>query len=72
MINCIQSSSSSSFFRSSYILGKKFKKGMPSGEDTRFVNEILIKNPRMGLIREALYFCRKRNDFSSRTQTQKK
>ena len=69
--NCIQSSSSSSFFRSSYILGKKFKRGMPSGEDTRFVNEILIKNPRMGLIREALYFCRKRNDSSSRTQTQK-
>ena len=69
--NCIQSSSSSSFFRSSFILGKKFKKGMSSGEDTRFINEILIKNPLMGLIREALYFCRKRNDFSSRTQTQK-
>ena len=26
----------------------------------------------MGLIREAIYFCRKRNDFSSRTQTQKR
>lgn len=69
--NCIQSSSSSSFFRSSYILGKKFKKGIPTGEDTRFINEILLINPIMGLIREAVYFCRKRNDYTSRTQTQK-
>ena len=69
--NCIQSSSSSSFFRSSYIFGKKFKKGLPTGEDTRFINEILLINPIMGLIREAIYFCRKRNDYTSRTQTQK-
>ena len=69
--NCIQSSSSSSFFRSSIIFGKTFKKGLLSGEDTRLINEILLINPKMGLIREALYFCRKRNDFTSRTQTQK-
>ena len=70
--NCIQSSSSTSFFRSSIISGKKFKENIISGEDTRFVNLILLTNPTMGLIREAIYFCRKRNDFSSRTQTQKK
>ena len=70
--NCIQSSSSTSFFRSSIISGKKFEENIISGEDTRFVNLILLTNPTMGLIREAIYFCRKRNDFSSRTQTQKK
>ena len=70
--NCIQSSSSTSFFRSSYIVGKKFPEGILSGEDTRFVNELLLKNPIMGLVREAIYFCRKREDFTSRTQAQKK
>lgn len=70
--NCIQSSSSTSFFRSSYISGKKFAEGILCGEDTRFVNGLLLKNPIMGLVREAIYFCRKRNDFTSRTQTQKK
>ena len=70
--NCIQSSSSTSFFRSNYIKGKKFEIGILSGEDTRFVNELLLINPIMGLIREAVYYCRKRNDLTSRTQTQKK
>ena len=70
--NCIQSSSSTSFFRSNSIKGKNFEVGIVSGEDTRFVNELLLINPLMGLIREAVYFCRKRNDFTSRTQTQKK
>ena len=70
--NCIQSSSSTSFFRASYISGKKFEEGILSGEDTRFVNDLLLINPIMGLIREAIYFCRRREDFSSRTQTQRK
>ena len=69
--NCIHSSSSTSFFRKSYISGKKFEEGLLSGEDTRFVNEILLINPKIGLIREAVYFCRRREDSSSRTQTQK-
>ena len=70
--NCIQSSSSTSFFKRDYIKGKKFEEGILSGEDTRFVNELLLINPIMGLIREAVYYCRKRNDLTSRTQTQKK
>ena len=68
--SCIQSSSSTSFFRASNISGKKFEEGILCGEDTRFVNEILLHNPTMGLIREAIYFCRKRGDYTSRTQTQ--
>ena len=70
--NCIQSSSSTSFFRNSLIIGKKFEEGLSSGEDTRLINDILLINPIIGFIREAIYFCRKRGDFTSRTQTQKK
>ena len=70
--NCIQSSSSTSFFRKNYIKKKNFELGITSGEDTRFVNELLLNYPIMGLIREAIYYCRKRNDLTSRTQTQKK
>ena len=70
--NCIQSSSSTSFFKASYIDGRKFEEGIVSGEDTRFVNELLLINPIIGLIREAIYFCRKRKDFTSRTQKQRK
>ena len=68
---CIQSSSSTCFFRSSIISGKTFEVGVLTGEDTRFVNDILLINPIMGIIKEAIYFCRRRNDLTSRTQTQK-
>ena len=38
--NCIQLSSSSSFFRHSLIKNKQFKEGIVNGEDTRFLNTI--------------------------------
>ena len=69
--NCIHESASISFFRASNIVGKKFEEGVKTGEDIRFVNEILLINPIMGLIREAIYLCRRRLDMNSRTQTQK-
>ena len=69
--NCIQESSSTSFFRASYIYGKKFVEHIKSGEDIRFVNDILLLNPLMGLIRESIYLCRKRFELTSRTQTHK-
>ena len=68
--NCIQESTSTSFFLYSSIKTKEFKEGIKSGEDIRFVSEILLKNPLMGLIKEAVYLCRKREDTTSRTQTQ--
>ncbi len=67
--NCIQESASTTFFRFSYIKNKKFKEGIKSGEDVRFVNELLLINPLMGLVKEAIYFCRKRFETTSRTQT---
>ena len=70
--NCIQESTSTSFFRLSLIKNKKFKEKIKSGEDVRFVNEILLINPLMGLVKEAIYLCRKRLETTSRTQTHNK
>ena len=70
--NCIQTTASNCFIRASSLLGKKFKKGVLSGEDTRFINKILLTNPIIGIIREAIYYYRKREDYTSRIQTQKK
>ena len=66
--NCIQLSSSSSFFRYSSIKNKKFKPGIFNGEDTRFINNILLKDPKIGLIKEAIYYYRKRKDSTSAIQ----
>ena len=66
--NCIQLSSSSSFFRHSIIKNKLFEAGIFNGEDTLFINKILLVKPIMGLIKEAIYFYRKRRDSSSAVQ----
>ena len=66
--NCIQLSSSSCFFRYSSIKNKKFKPGIFNGEDTRFINNILLKDPKIGLIKEAIYYYRKRKDSTSAIQ----
>ena len=69
--NCIQQSVSSAFFRKSIIQGKVFDEDAFSGEDTIFVNNLLLHNPKMGLIREAVYLYRRRADLSSTVQNQK-
>ena len=68
--NCIQLSSSSSFFRHSLIKNKKFKEGIVTGEDTRFINNMLLINPILGVIKEAIYYYRKRADSTSTVQNQ--
>ena len=67
--NCIQLSSSSSFFRRSSIKGNKFEKGILFGEDIRFISNILLKKPILGIIREAIYYYRKRADSTSAIQS---
>ena len=69
--NCIQQSVSSAFFRKSILCGKVFDEDAFSGEDTIFVNNLLLLNPKMGLIREAVYLYRRRADSSSTVQNQK-
>lgn len=66
--NCIQLSASSSFFRGSSIKGRKFKEGVFSGEDIRFIFNILLIKPILIFIREAIYYYRKRSDSTSAIQ----
>ena len=66
--NCIHLMSSSSFFRYSLIKDKKFKEGVFTGEDTRFINKLLLINPLIGFVREAIYHYRKRVDYTSAVQ----
>ena len=67
---CIHMSGPSSFFRNSLLRDKKFEEGIFSGEDTILINNILLLNPIIGFIREAIYYYRKRSDSSSAVQTQ--
>ena len=69
--NCIQLSASSSFFKKSLIEGKYFDEKVYYCEDSRFINNLLLIKPIMGLIKEAIYFYRRRADFSSAIQNQK-
>ena len=66
--NLIHLSASSSFFRSSSLKGLQFIEGLLFGEDSRFIITILLNNPIIGFIREAVYYYRKRLDSSSAIQ----
>ena len=66
--NFIHLSSSSSFFRYKLIKNRRFKEGIFNGEDTRFINSILLINPLLGILKEAIYYYRKRSDSTSVVQ----
>ena len=66
--NCIQLSCSSSFFRYTIIKDKLFEEGIFNGEDTLLINKILLVKPIIGLIKEAIYYYRKRRDSTSAVQ----
>lgn len=70
--NCVHLSSSSSFFRYSLIKDKQFKEGVFNSEDTRFINNLFLVNPLLGLIKEAIYFYRRRADYTSAVQNSNK
>ena len=67
----IQLSASSCIFRKSVIQGKYFDERVFYCEDSRFVNSILLIKPVMGLIKESIYYYRRRADFTSAIQNQK-
>ena len=66
--NCIQLSSASCFFRRSAVVNRKFDKEVIFAEDVKFINTILLEKPFLGVVREALYNCRKRFDSTSASQ----
>ena len=70
--NCIQLSASSSIFKASLIKGNKFGDDISFFEDAKLINSILLLNPIIGFIREAIYYCRKRADLTSNTQNNNK
>ena len=69
--NCIQLSVASCFIRRSAIKESKFIKGLISGEDTLFINKLLLNKPFYGVLKNAMYFYRKRNDGTSIVQNAK-
>ena len=66
--NCIQLSSASCFFRKSSIKDEKFEEGILFGEDIRFITNILLIKPILCVVREAIYYYRKRADSTSAIQ----
>ena len=66
--DCIQLSSSSCFFRFSSIKGKKFDENIFSGEDIRFISNLLFIKPIIAFLRESIYYYRKRSDSTSAMQ----
>ena len=66
--NCIQLHASSSFFKRISILRNKFDEGVIYGEDAKFITNIILLKPVIGLVRESIYYYRKRSDSSSAMQ----
>ena len=66
--NCIQLHASSSFFRYTSISKYKFDEHLKYGEDVKLISNILLIKPEFGILREAIYYYRKRADSSSALQ----
>ena len=64
----IQLHASSSFIRYSSIKKINFDESLFYGEDAKFISNILFKKRMLGLIRESIYYYRKRADSSSAIQ----
>ena len=66
--HCIQLHASSSFFRYKAIIRHIFDENLFYGEDVKFISNILLYKPIFGILREAIYYYRKRSDYSSAIQ----
>lgn len=69
--NCIQLSASSCFFKKTSLKGKYFDEKLFFNEDALFINNFLLNKPKIGYIREAIYYYRRRSDSSSTVQNSK-
>ena len=54
--NCIQLHSSSSFFRYNAIKKNKFDENLFYGEDIKFISNILLYKPIIGIVKESIYY----------------
>lgn len=62
----------SSFFRASAIGELRFCEDLIIGEDSRFANEVLLNNMKLGLVKDATYMRRSRERGDSLTQNSNK
>ena len=69
--HCIQLSASSCIFRKDLLINNYFDEAIFSSEDTLFINKLLLIKPVIGILKEAIYFYRKRYDSSSVVQNYK-
>ena len=65
---CIQTFIGTAIFRYDAIKNCVFDTKLKYAEDTKFVNELLFKKQKYGIIADAIYYYRKRKDQSSATQ----
>ena len=66
--NYFQFHAASCVFKKESIIESKFDERVIFAEDVKFVNTILLKKPLLGVVREAIYYSRKRLDTSSASQ----
>ena len=65
----ISLSASASFFKLEVLKSRKFDENLTVGEDAKLIQEILLENPRIGLLSESTYYYRSRRDGSSAMQS---
>lgn len=63
----VQNDVSSVLFTTDALKNLQFCEDIDSGEETRFVNEVLFQKCSLGIVREAVYFSRVRTDENSQT-----
>ena len=67
--DCPQLSSSSAFFKKELFDKYTFKTDFVNSEDSLMINKILIDNPTYGVVKDAIYWYRKRTNDSSTIDT---
>lgn len=64
----IHANVASSFFKTEEAKKHKFDKRLKLGEDAKFLNQIILKKEKYGLLSDVTHFLRRRNDKTSATQ----
>lgn len=68
--NMVQSTVHSAFVKAEAIGTWRFNESVKFGEDSLFINSIMIQKCKCGLLKDALFLYRKRSDLSSAVQGQ--
>lgn len=66
----VQSTVHSAFVKAEAIGEWRFHEGVKFGEDSLFINSIMIQKCKCGLLKDALFLYRKRSDYTSAVQGQ--